>query len=376
MRIGIDARMIFMSGIGTYLKNLIGGFARLETGNEFVIFIQRVDRDRFVRPDESFSVVEVEAPPYTLAEQVRLARALKGEDLDLIHHPHYAAPLLGRTPMVATIHDLIHQLFPEMCPSRLAWRVSWFMARRTARRARLLLTVSEHSRRDIVAHLGVPPEKVRLTYNALPPGWGEGISSQPLPEMDATGGAPYFLYVGNHKSHKNIPLLLEAFMMLRKQTGGVRLVLTGERNGWEKELARLRLGDEVVFLGDVSHEALQGVYASACALVFPSRYEGFGYPPLEAMGCGTPAVVSNAASLPEVVGEAGVIVPEGEAGPLRDEMLRLLSDKPHRKRLAEKSLEQAKKFSWQRLAEGTLRAYQDAVAGKDGRVDSAAGGTV
>ena len=122
MRIGIDARMIFMSGIGTYLKNLIGGFARLETGNEFVIFIQRVDRDRFVRPDESFSVVEVEAPPYTLAEQVRLARALKGEDLDLIHLPHYAAPLLGRTPMVATIHDLIHQLFPEMCPSRLAWR--------------------------------------------------------------------------------------------------------------------------------------------------------------------------------------------------------------------------------------------------------------
>ncbi len=367
MRIGIDARMIFMSGIGTYLKNLIDGFARLETGHEFVVFIQKADRGRFVRPSENFSIIGVDAPPYTLAEQIRLARALARENLDLIHHPHYAAPVMGRTPMVATIHDLIHQLFPEMCPSRMAWRVSWFMARRTARRARLLLTVSEHSRRDIVAHLGVSPEKVRLTYNALPPGWGEGVSSTLPPEMDVAGGAPYFLYVGNHKRHKNIPLLLEAFMMLRKQSDGVRLVLTGARNGLENELARFRLGDEVAFLGDVSHEALQGVYASACALVFPSKYEGFGYPPLEAMGCGTPAIVSDAASLPEVVGEAGVIVPEGEVGPLRDEMRRMLNDEAHRKRLSEKSLERAKKFSWRELAEGTLRAYEEAVMGTNSR---------
>ncbi len=367
MRIGIDARMFFMSGIGTYLKNLMDGFARLETGHEFVVFIQNSDRDRFVRQGENFTVAGVDAPPYTIAEQIGLARALARENLDLIHHPHYAAPVMGRTPMVATIHDLIHQLFPEMCPSRMTWRVSWVMARRTARRARLLLTVSEHSRRDIVAHLGVSPEKVRLTYNALPPGWGEGVSSIPLSELDAAGGAPYFLYVGNHKSHKNIPLLLEAFMMLRKQSGGVRLVLTGTGGGLEKDLARLRLGDEVVFLGDVSHEALQGVYASACALVFPSKYEGFGYPPLEAMGCGTPAIVSDAASLPEVVGEAGVIVPEGEAGPLRDAMRRMLNDGAYRKRLAEKSLERAKIFSWRKLAEGTLQAYEDAVAGAAGR---------
>ncbi len=367
MRIGIDARMMFMSGIGTYLRNLIGGLARLDTSHEFTVFIQKADRDRFAVPGENFSVVEVEAPPYTLAEQVRLMRAVGRENLDLVHHPHYAAPLVGRTPMVATVHDLIHQLFPELCPSRLAWRVSWFLARRTARRARLVLTVSEHSRRDIVAHLGVAPGKVRLTYNALPPGWGEGILSGPPPGLGAAGGAPYFLYVGNHKSHKNIPLLLEAFTMVRERSAVVRLVLTGTRNGLEGELARLRLGDEVVFLGDVSHEALQGVYASACALVFPSRYEGFGYPPLEAMGCGTPAIVSDAASLPEVVGKAGVIVPEGEAGPLRDGMLRMLDDAPHRKRLAEKSLERAKKFSWRRLAEGTLQAYEDAVAGTHGR---------
>lgn len=362
MRIGIDARMLFMSGIGTYLKNLLDGFARLETGHEFVVFIQKTDRGRFDPPADNFSIAETDAPPYSLAEQFRLARAVKNEKLDLIHHPHYAAPLWGSTPMVATIHDLIHQLFPELCPSRLAWRVSWFLARRTAKRARLVLTVSEHSRRDIIAHLGVPPAKVRRTYNALPPGWGEGVSSRRPPEMAAMGDAPYFLYVGNHKSHKNIPLILEAFKMIREKAGGIRLVLTGQRAGLEKELNRLRLGDEVLFLGDVSHETLQGVYASARALVFPSKYEGFGYPPLEAMGCGTPAIVSNAASLPEVVGEAGVIVPEGEVGPLRDEMLRLANDEAHRNRLAEKSLVQAKKFSWRQLAEGTLLAYRDAVA--------------
>ncbi|MEE9276463.1 MAG: glycosyltransferase family 1 protein [bacterium] len=356
--------MIFMSGIGTYLRNLLAGLAALGGEHEYVLLLRRADRERFPLPGPNFAFEEAEAPPYSLAEQVGLMRAVSRLGLDLIHHPHYAAPVLGRTPMVATIHDLIHQLFPEFCPSRLAWRVSRVLARRTARRARLLLTVSEHTRRDIVAHLGVPAAKVRLTYNCLPPGWNEG-GPEPaaLPSaLAALGEARFFLYVGNHKRHKNLPLLLEAFARLRASEKGVRLVLTGGRTELEGDLARLGLGEEVVFLGEAPHEALAAVYRRAVALVFPSRYEGFGMPPLEAMGCGVPPIVSDAASLPEVVGEAGLIVPVGEAAPLEEAMRRLLHDAPLRERLSARSRERARAFSWRAMAEGTLAAYRDALA--------------
>lgn len=363
MRIGIDARMIAMSGIGTYLRNLIEGLGRLNPSHEFLIFLQPKDRCHFVSPCSSFSVVDIDACPYSISEQTHLGITIEKQELDLIHHPHYVTPLWGRTPMVATIHDLIHQKFPEFCPSRFAWRVSCFLARRTAQRAKFVMTVSEHSRKDIIAHLGVSSEKVLLTYNSLPPGWG-GSDSASLPsEIVALGGHPYFLYVGNHKAHKNIPLLLEAFSKLHREAPEVRMVLTGNSKDLEGELARFRLGDEVVFLGDISHYALRAVYAAARALVFPSRYEGFGLPPLEAMACGTPPIVSDAASLPEVVGEAGVIVPEGEVEPLRAAMLRLLREESYRRKLSQMGLTRAGKFSWRTMAEGTLHVYESAVAG-------------
>jgi len=178
-------------------------------------------------------------------------------------------------------------------------------------------------------------------------------------------GTPFFLYVGNHKTHKNIPLLLEAFAEVRERSPAVRLALTGEREGLEQDMASFHLGDEVVFLGDVSHERLEGIYAAARALVFPSRYEGFGYPPLEAMGCGTPAIVSDAAALPEVVGEAGLIVPVGEVAPLRDAMMRLLEDDALRASLSEKARARAAKFSLRALAEDTLKAYRDVLSPKE-----------
>ncbi len=360
MRIGIDARMIFMSGIGTYLRNLIEGLYRLGEDHEYIVFIQEKDRERFHPPGENFSLIFSGARPYSFSEQVGLARLVEAQNLDLVHHPHYAAPVFGRTPMIATIHDLIHQLFPEQCPSMLAWRVSRILAKRTAGRARLVLTVSEHSRRDIIEHLGVAPDKVRLTYNALPPGWGEEGQKKSFPGLKA--GDPYFLYVGNHKKHKNIPLLLEAFAEVRRRVSGVRLVLTGSGDGLKGEMARLGLGDEVVFLGNVPHEALEGIYAAARGLVFPSSYEGFGYPPLEAMGCGTPAIVSDAASLPEVVGDGGIIVAEGRVKPLQEAMIRLFEDDSLRASLSLKARKQARKFSWRTLAGETLKAYRDALA--------------
>jgi len=364
MRVGIDARMLFMSGIGTYLRNLLAGVARLDARTEYVLFLRPADRERFEAPGANFRVVAADAAPYSLAEQALLPRLIRREGLDLIHHPHYFAPWFGRTPMVATVHDLIHQLFPEMFRLRAVSWLAWAAAWRTVARARLVLTVSEHTRHDLVFRLGVPPAKVRVTYNALAPGWGEG-PSPPLPApVAALGGAPFFLYAGNHKRHKNLPVLFEAFGWLRRQERGreSRLVLTGGRGDLEAGLRRAGLGDEVVFLGEVPHKTLEGVYRAARALVFPSRYEGFGYPPLEAMGCGVPPVVSDAASLPEVVGDAGLIVPVDQARPLGEAMQRLLADDELHRDLSARARERARKFSWRSLAEGTLQAYREAIA--------------
>ena len=367
MRIGIDARMISKGGIGTYLKSLLAGLGKLGDDAEYVVFLQKRDMDSCAGLGSNFKRVVCVAPPYSLAEQMTLPRLLRRERLDLIHHPHYFAPFFGKTPMVATIHDLIHQLFPVLCPSPLHWRVSKWVIARTARRARVILTVSEHTKRDIIEHVGVADEKIRVTYNALPPGWDDGRA--PRPEaLERLGNAPYFLYVGNHKRHKNLPLLLDAFADLLKETSGVRLVMTGERNSLESDLRFLGLGEEVVFLGQIPLEALPSVYRSALALVFPSHYEGFGYPPLEAMVCGVPPIVSDAASLPEVVGDAGLIVPRGDKDALRNAMLRVLREPGLRNVLVEKSKDRARFFHWEKLAGETLRAYHDALLDSPGRI--------
>ncbi len=367
MRIGIDARMISMGGIGTYLKSLLAGLGKLGDDAEYVVFLQKRDMDSCAGLGSNFKRVVCVAPPYSLAEQMTLPRLLRRERLDLIHHPHYFAPFFGKTPMVATIHDLIHQLFPVLCPSPLHWRVSKWVIARTAQRARVILTVSEHTKRDIIEHVGVADEKIRVTYNALPPGWEDGRA--PRPEaLERLGDTPYFLYVGNHKRHKNLPLLLDAFADLLKETSGVRLVMTGERNSLESDLRFLGLGEEVVFLGQISLEALPSVYRSALALVFPSHYEGFGYPPLEAMACGVPPIVSDAASLPEVVGDAGLIVPRGDKDALRNAMLRVLREPGLRNVLVEKSKDRARFFHWEKLAAETLRAYHDALLYSPGRI--------
>lgn len=367
MRIGVDARMISMGGIGTYLKSLLAGLDRRDDDVEYVLFLQEKDMESCAGLGENFKRVVCAAPPYSLAEQVRLPRLLGRERLDLVHHPHYFAPYFGKTPMVATIHDLIHQLFPALCPSPLHWRASKWMIAKTARRARLLLAVSEHTKRDIMEHVGVAEKKIRVTHNALPPGWEN--SHAPKPQvLERLGDTPYFLYVGNHKRHKNLQLLLDAFADLLKEADGIRLVMTGERKSLESVLRFLGLGEEVVFLGRMPQEALPSVYRSALALVYPSHYEGFGYPPLEAMTCGTPPIVSDAASLPEVVGEAGLIVPRGDKDALKNAMMRILREPELRDCLAEKSKERARLFHWEKLAAETQRAYRDALMCLAGKI--------
>ncbi|MBE17600.1 MAG: hypothetical protein CMH79_02450 [Nitrospinae bacterium] len=362
MRIGIDSRMISMTGIGTYLRNLIDGIGELDRKNEFVLFMHPTDIKDFKPPGINFRIVPSKSPPYSVSEQILFPKKVSNLELDLIHYPHYFQPFFGITPVVVTIHDMIHQIFPHFCPSYLHWKISWLMIKRVAKKSRIILTVSKNSAQDIKERLHIGNEKVRVIYNSLPKNWGRNSNKEiPVKLKSFLAERSYFLYVGNHKLHKNIPLLLQAFSNLKKMDKQICLVLTGENQRFEKLISRLSIESSVYFLGNIDLEVLQGIYSNAYALVLPSLYEGFGLPALEAMSLGIPPIVSDAGSLPEVVGDAGMIFPVSDIQVLENQMLRILEDAKFREELSKKCLERAASFSILESASQTLSAYEDAI---------------
>jgi glycosyltransferase involved in cell wall biosynthesis len=235
------------------------------------------------------------------------------------------------------------------------------------RRARRIYTISEYSKREIVAHLGVPREKVAVVYPAVS---AERFRlSPPANAVETTRKKfgivrPYLFYTGNHEPRKNLPLLLEVF---RGLAAGERfqLVIGGRldprRRTFYDSAADLVASRDLVFTGELSEADLPLLYAGATAFVFPSAYEGFGLPPLEAMACGTPVVCANATSLPEVVGDAAVLVPPGDPYALREAISRVLASPGLRSELREQGIAQARRFSWDRAAREVIALYEEAV---------------
>jgi len=362
MRIGIDTRMFSMSGIGTYLKNLIEGLGELDRNNEYILIMHPSDIINFALPGSNFTIIPSSARPYSLSEQIVLPRVVHKLGLDLIHYPHYFQPVFGRTPVVVTIHDMIHQLFPEFCPSYLHWKISWLMIKRVVRRSRIVLTVSKNSANDLTERLEVSKEKVRVIYNSLPKNWGSSSDKTiPLSLKGFLAERPYFLYVGNHKLHKNIPFLLKAFSNLKMKNEHITLVLTGDSKSFQPLISSLSLSSHVFFLGNINLESLQSIYSNAHALVLPSFYEGFGLPALEAMSLGIPPIVSDAGSLPEVVADAGIVFPVSDMPALERAMFEIIEDAKLRNDLSKKCLERAASFSLSESARQTLSSYRDAV---------------
>jgi len=278
---------------------------------------------------------------------------------------------------VLTVHDLIFLLFPEYHLPLNRWFLNRFMPL-FIRRADAIIAISQCTKDDLIRHYGVPSEKVTVIY--------EGVDSRfhPVTDPDVLGrvraryGLPehYILYVGTIEPRKNLTALLEAFVALRKQAsnrqpatsnqrleaGSWKLVIAGKRGwlyeGFFRRLRELGLEGEVILLGFVPDEDLPALYSAAELFVFPSLYEGFGLPVLEAMACGTPVIASNASSLPEVVGEAGILIDPHDVGGLVKAMGRVLMDGGKRREMREKGLQQAARFSWERTAAMTLGVYR------------------
>lgn len=374
MRIGIDARFYGPEGkgLGRYVQRLLEHLQKSDGGHTYVVFLRKENFDTFQPVNPAFTKVIADYRWYSLAEQIALPRVLAREHCDLVHFPHYNVPLLCRGAFVVTIHDLILSLYPTRRASTLGPILYWIkhaaysvVIHMAVKRAQAVLTVSEYSKKTILAMFRIRPEKVIVTYEAA-----EGNR-----QTSADGGAggkfaalkPYLLYVGNAYPHKNLETLLNAFAEIRERHRDIRLVLVGKMDYFYRRLrslaATMRLGDAVVFSGYVTDAELDALYKHAMLYVFPSFEEGFGLPPLEAMRAGVPVASSNASCMPEILGDAAAYFDPHDVANMAAVIEKLLRGGAERAKLVEKGYERIKRYSWSALARKTLSVYTEVVEG-------------
>src|SRR5581483_2031486 len=369
VRIGIDARKLHDFGIGTYIRNLLRQLARLDRDTEFVLLCRPEDAGSLASLGNNFRPIPETAGNYSVAEQVRIPLALQREGVTLFHAPHYVLPPLVRCRSVVTIHDCIHLMFPQYLPNRFALQYARTSIRLAARRATRVLTVSESSKRDILRFVDTEPDRIDVIYNA----YDERFGVEPHEEDVVRVRERYqlhdefVLYAGNVKPHKNLERLITAFDLVRKRgLDHLKLVLIGDEISKYSALRRAvhqhQLHKYVRFLGYLPEETLAVMYRLAAVFVFPSLYEGFGLPPLEAMASGTPVVTSNVSSLPEVAGDAAVLVDPYDPEAIADGIYRVLTDESLRRDLKRRGLARAAQFSWETSVRRVREIYAEVAA--------------
>ena len=369
VRIGIDARKLHDFGIGTYIRNLLKQLARLDRETEFVVFCRPDDREALVGLGENFRPVIETARNYSVGEQFRIPLAVRREGVTLFHAPHYVLPPLVTCRSVVTIHDCIHLMFPQYLPNRLAYAYARTSIALAAHRATRVLTVSESSKRDILRFVDTPADKIDVIYNA----YDERFAVEPCEEDIVRVRERYqlhdefVLYAGNVKPHKNLERLIEAFHIVRNRgLDRLKLVLIGDEISKYAALRRAvhqhQLHKYVRFLGYLPEATLAVMYRLAGVFVFPSLYEGFGLPPLEAMASGTPVITSNVSSLPEVVGDAALLIDPLNPAAIAGAMRRVLMDSELRESLREKGLKRVREFSWERSVRRVREIYGEVLA--------------
>jgi glycosyltransferase involved in cell wall biosynthesis len=366
VKVAIDARKWRDYGIGTYVRNLVRHLARLDRDTTYFVFCNRSDESTLRDLAENFVPVVDDSAGYGLREHVSIPLKLRRLGADLLHSPHYVRPLFCSIPSVVTVHDCIHLLFPEYLPSPMAWRYAHFMIGRAVRKSALVFTVSEASRRDILRfYPWADPDKVQVVPNAIDvdlledPGAEE---SERVRERYQIRGR-FVLFVGNVKPHKNLERLIASFARLRQEAGheDLKLLIIGEDVSRYGSLRRTveaaGVRQDVRFFGYVPDRTLAALYRMASVFAFPSLYEGFGLPPLEAMACGTPVVTSRISSLPEVVGDAAVLIDPYDVEDITRGLRRALEDETLRAALIEKGRVRARGFSWERSAAAVHAGY-------------------
>jgi glycosyltransferase involved in cell wall biosynthesis len=364
-RIGIDARKVRDFGIGTYVRHLVQELAEIDQENEYVLIVGPDGREALPELPTRFRFSTESSKVYSLREQVSLSVHLARLRLDLFHATHYVLPLWVPSRTIVTIHDIIHLLYPEFLPNRLAYVYAQRMIRRALNRSERVLTVSHTTRRDLGRYFELGMERIAVIYNGVEQAFREILPQDVRVGRLAELGVsePYLLFVGNPKPHKNLDRLLEAYALAQGQRpfaaplvivgndpdAGVRIRLRADHLG---------IADQVKVLGRVDDQSLPVLYQGATLFLYPTLYEGFGLPVVEAMASGAPVVTSNSSALKEIAEGYAHLVDPLDVEAMAEAIGYCMAEPDHRSSLAKLGKKRAEQFSWRETAVRTLEVYQ------------------
>jgi glycosyltransferase involved in cell wall biosynthesis len=361
-----------IAGLGRYAQELMAALLAIDTENEYVAFYNRPSEAQVDPPLDRLPHLTTNLPnkPWRmsvlLAQFMHLPQDRLFPGVDLFHATDHLLPRLSQVKSVFTLHDLVFRFYPETHKPLNRWFLTLMMPR-FLQAADAVIAVSECTKRDAIRLYGVDESKIRVIYEGVNPRF-RPATPEAISVVCQKHGLPehFILSVGTIEPRKNLDTLLEAYRALRHRETQCKLVIVGKKgwlyHGFFRRLRDLGLEDEVIFPGFVSDEDLPALYSAADLFIFPSLYEGFGLPPLEAMACGTPVVTSDVSSLPEIVGDAAITVDPHNAEELAEDILRILGDPELRVRLQNKGLARAKIFSWEDTAKKTLEIYEEVFA--------------
>jgi glycosyltransferase involved in cell wall biosynthesis len=354
MRIGFDARMIDHPGIGRYIRNLLTAMLTFGSEDKFVLYGETAKLFDF----KNCVIKEYAASAYNLREF--FINPFRHDELDLVHVPHFNAPLYNINKLVVTIHDLIYLKFRQSRPSYIPDALARSIIAAVIRRADRIIAVSENTRKDIIEFFPYATGKIDVVYEAVDPIFKKVDDESLKSAIKKKYLLPdnVILFVGSLKKHKNIEGLIDTYKDLKSR--GIKLVIVGRYRPREKDLLRKVHSTDALYLGEIPTQDLVAVYNLASLLVLPSLYEGFGLPALEAMACGLPIAASYAASLPEIIKDAGVFFNPYEAKDIADKICQVIKDEGLRKALIDKGADRVRDFSWEKTARETLEVYKKA----------------
>jgi glycosyltransferase involved in cell wall biosynthesis len=374
LHIAIDAHSVGaqLAGNESYAVNLIEALAEIDQTNLYTLYVTKPAAiDRFANRWPNFKVRQTLPHTPLVRIPLTLSAELRRHPVDVLH-VQFTAPPFAPCPVVTTIHDLSFEHLPETFKRRSRAQLR-LTVRRTARKAALVLTLSEFSRRDIIETYAVDPERVIVTPAAAPTHFKPVAAETELEEIrERYGiGANYLLSLGSIQPRKNLTRLIEAFQWLRKSRPDSelpQLVIAGKRGWLDDEVFRAAqqdgLNESVKFIGYVPEEDLPALYSGAICFVYPSYFEGFGLPVLEAMQCGVPVIAGNQTSLPEVAGDAALLFDPFDTRALGEAIARVIDHPDYRTELSARGLKRAAEFSWIATARLTLKAYEGAAASR------------
>jgi len=373
VKVAIDIRRMTEFGIGTYIRNVVKTLARLDHESKYFLVGSPEKVGEFGALPGNFHAVRLEDREDTLKGSVEFRAIVRRLECDVAHIPHlFWIPRGLPCPYIVTVHDLLEHMYGARDGSNLRRRMHLQLTRRALRKAARVLAVSQFTKCEIEKILAIPDARVEVVYNAIDERFLHGHASEADRQLIAQRyqvNYPFLLYAGAIRPHKNVVRIIEAFSALKTELQkenvipDLKLIIIGDDLSGHPDLRRtvVRSGvqNDVRFLGFVPIEVLRIFYDVAKLFVFPSLYEGFGLPPLEAMAHGTPVVTSNTSSLPEVAGNASLLVNPENVFEIQRAMQKALLDPVLRQRMKQRGYEQAKRFSWTSSVERILEIYRE-----------------